>query len=82
MIVAGFENELLTTLTMFARAIRDHRRDPVAIREGLVKFIFNITPAERVVILPIAGAIDPFEPIGRNRDEGSKPIKRKRSSIR
>ena len=67
--VSRFDNELLATLVMFALAIRDHRRDPAAIRETLLSFIFAATPADRAAILPPAGENGHFEPIGRNRNE-------------
>ena len=47
--IAQFENQLLTTLILFARAIRDHRRDSAAIRETLAGFILSMTPAERAL---------------------------------
>jgi hypothetical protein len=47
-------NLLLATLVKFAWSIRDQRRDPAAIREKLLQFIFTITPADHAAVLPFA----------------------------
>lgn len=79
--VFGFNNELLSTLRRFARAIRDHRRDPAAVRETLIEFIFDITPADRAAILSITGSINPFEPMGRHRNQESRPVRVKKTIV-
>src|SRR5215470_15178549 len=72
---ADVKNILLLTLVSFALSIRDQRRDPEAIREKLLSFIFGIVPAAHAAILPGIGLDFPFEPIAASNDESSvEPI--------
>src|SRR5262245_35953200 len=59
--VSDFENALIALLVKFARAIRDHRHNPGAIRQTVLSFIFAMTPADYAAILPIAGNEVQFE---------------------
>jgi DNA-binding NtrC family response regulator len=78
--ISDLENEVLTTLVKFAWAIRDHRRDPNQIRETLLWFVLNITPADRAAIVPCIGHDNAFEPAGRNRN-GSATIRIKHALV-
>src|SRR5262245_3355306 len=80
--VADVKNILLLTLVSFALSIRDHRRDPEAIREKLLSFIFGIVPAEQAAILPGAGPDVPFEAIAAANDESSiEPVAVKQAIV-
>ena len=69
---ADLQNVLLFTLVRFAWSIRECRKDPDAIREKLLSFIFNVTPARQAGILPAVGHDVQFEPIASS-GEGRQP---------
>jgi Nif-specific regulatory protein len=78
--ISNLDNELLTTLVEFAWNIRDHRRDPIAIRERVLQYVLDRTPAARVAIVPAAAAESAFEPVYRTRS-GSGSIHLKKAVV-
>jgi transcriptional regulator with GAF, ATPase, and Fis domain len=80
--VTDVNNVLLLTLVSFALSIRDHRRDPDAIREKLLSFLLGIVPAEQAAILPETDADIPFEPIAAaTEDAPLEPLAVKREIV-